>query len=305
MECPICLEFGGTECAPCGFVDSALFHYNCLEEHYNRGGMLCPHCNMGVPFIVLDRLRRILDEWLDTPGLWHKSPLFIPLQRGLMRGKNEEDALRKAVEHVVSAMLLSCAKRNEENIIFASRCGATKNSLVMFHCTKSAASSKSDCCSTTAATTVEESSSNDNRLFYHKNHRSGSDPHHNTICLDTTANTTNPHFDDNEDAKKTPSCYHPSNNTNLKNDINQANTSIFVSHQTNDHHHTAAVNIPNNNKTFQKKRKSDEITKVVLQRSAVSSFDSDSMMALTSCDDGYILSASRKRIVKKKTRLMI
>ena len=263
MECPICLEIGGTECAPCGFADAALFHSHCLEAHYNGGGLMCPHCNVKVPSLGLARLRCILDEWLDTPGLWRRTPLFVPLQRGLMRETIEEDALRKVIEHAVSAMLLSCAKRNEENIIFASRCGDTKRLFVMFHCTNPTANDDSS-----GFDYQQQHSNNNNNNELEKS--SGS----NTSSGNCTSSSSS--------SKK---------QYNHRNHNNNNNNSLRP-------HHEHQTNNKNNRK--RKKGNDDEITEVVLQRSVISSFESDSIMALTSCDDGYILSASRKRIVKKK-----
>lgn len=262
MECPICLEIGGTECAPCGFADAALFHSHCLEAHYNGGGLMCPHCNVKVPSLGLARLRCILDEWLDTPGLWRRTPLFVPLQRGLMRETIEEDALRKVIEHAVSAMLLSCAKRNEENIIFASRCGDTKRLFVMFHCTNP---------------TANDDSSGFDYQQQHSNNNNN-----NELEKSSGSNTSSGNCTSSSSSKK---------QYNHRNHNNNNNNSLRP-------HHEHQTNNKNNRK--RKKGNDDEITEVVLQRSVISSFESDSIMALTSCDDGYILSASRKRIVKKK-----
>jgi hypothetical protein len=129
--CPICLECGGTERPPCGF-DALLFHERCLVVHGDGGATQCPHCNANAPSVGLKRMRRVLDAWLQTPGLWRRLPLFIPLQRGLMRDHCEEYALRKAVGHAVGAMLHACTQRNEEGIVYASRRTHTKHFIVMF-----------------------------------------------------------------------------------------------------------------------------------------------------------------------------
>ena len=131
-RCPICLECGGTEPAPCGF-DSLLFHAHCLEMHGDGGATRCPHCNASAPSVGLKRLRRVLDAWLRTPGLWRRSQLFVPVQRGLMRGRCERHALLGAVGHVVAAMLHARAQCSEEGIVYAVRRTLTTHCFVMSH----------------------------------------------------------------------------------------------------------------------------------------------------------------------------
>ena len=131
-RCPICLESGGTERAPCGF-DAPMFHAHCLEAHGDAGATQCPHCNASAPSVGLRRVRRLLDGWLKTGGLWRRSPLFVPLQRGLMRGQGETHALREVVGHAVGSMLTACAARKEETIVYAARRTHTKQYFVMYH----------------------------------------------------------------------------------------------------------------------------------------------------------------------------
>ena len=101
--CPICLETGGTEPAPCGH-DSVLFHAHCLDRLSDSGCTRCPHCNVSAPAVGLRRVRRMLDEWLNRPGRWRQRAVFVTMQQGLMRGPCEEKTTCDAVGHVVDAM---------------------------------------------------------------------------------------------------------------------------------------------------------------------------------------------------------
>ena len=115
-HCPICLEAGGTEPAPCGHpIDPAsdLFHAHCLDKCSDAGCTRCPHCNVSAPAMGVRRVRRLVDEWLDTPGVWRRGSIFVSLQQGLMRGDCEETAARDAVGHIVEAM-----QRKNSKVIF-------------------------------------------------------------------------------------------------------------------------------------------------------------------------------------------
>jgi hypothetical protein len=103
--CPICLETGGTEHAPCGYEsDLIMFHAHCLDKVSDAGCTRCPHCNVSTPAVGLRRVRRVVDAWLNTPGLWRQREVFVTLQQGLMRGECEEKTTCEAVGHVVDAM---------------------------------------------------------------------------------------------------------------------------------------------------------------------------------------------------------
>ncbi len=114
--CPICLEAGGTERAPCG-CDLIMFHPACLDKHSESGCTRCPHCNVSTPAVGLRRVRRMIDAWLDTPGLWRQKEVFVRLQQGLMRGECEEQTTCDAVGHVVDAM----QKKNSKVIFVAEK----------------------------------------------------------------------------------------------------------------------------------------------------------------------------------------
>lgn len=108
-RCGICLETGGREPAPCGWA-GPYFHAECLQRYGDAGMTRCPHCNASAPELGLQRMRRMLDEWLRAPGLWRRAPFFIPLQRGGFLWTDEHETLGKAVRHAVESLLL-CVQR--------------------------------------------------------------------------------------------------------------------------------------------------------------------------------------------------
>ncbi len=120
-HCMICLEPGGTERPPCGFLhDGVAFHKGCLERFADTGNTQCPHCGVCIPGTALKRLNRTLKGWLkmrDRP--WNRRPFFIRVQSGMMYGARETQVLCSAIGIVVSClMLMARGGDKEEGVVF-------------------------------------------------------------------------------------------------------------------------------------------------------------------------------------------